>query len=71
METLIIHTEGRKLKLIKQLLKELGIDFETTKETTSPYNPDFVAKIMQRKADADEGEYVELTGDYKKELFGE
>ncbi len=49
METLIIHTEGRKLKLIKQLLKELGIDFETTKETTSPYNPEFVEKIMLEK----------------------
>jgi hypothetical protein len=39
METLIIHTEGRKRKLIKELLKELGIDFETAKDTKSPYNP--------------------------------
>lgn len=71
METLIIHTEGRKLKLIKELLKEMGVGFETAKDTKSPYNPAFVEKIKQRKADADKGEYIDLTRDYKKQLFGE
>ena len=45
METLIIHTEGCKLKLIKQLRKELEIDFEISQETKSPYNPEFVKKF--------------------------
>ncbi len=49
METLIIHTEGRKLKLIKELLKELGIGFETAKDIKSPYNPAFVEKILSAK----------------------
>ena len=49
METLIIHTEGRKLKLIKELLKELDIGFETAKDTKSPYNPEFVEKIILAK----------------------
>jgi hypothetical protein len=49
METIIIQTEGSKLKLIKQLLKELGIAFETGKADVSPYDPEFVAKIKKAK----------------------
>lgn len=47
METIIIHTEGSKLKLLKQLLKELGIAFESGKSAKSPYNQEFVRKIKK------------------------
>jgi hypothetical protein len=47
METLIIHTKGSKLKLLKQLLKELRINFEVDTNTQSPYNQEFVAKIQR------------------------
>ncbi len=48
METLIIrHIEGNKLKIIKQLLKELGIEFETHKESVSPYNQEFVDLVKE------------------------
>ncbi len=49
METIILKTEGSKLKLIKQLLKELGIAFETEKAEVSPYDPEFVTKIKKAK----------------------
>jgi hypothetical protein len=49
METIIIQTEGSKLKLIKQLLKELNIAFETASKAGSPYDPDFVNKITRAK----------------------
>jgi len=49
MKTIIIQTEGSKLKLIKQLLKELGITFETEKASISPYDPEFVTKIKKAK----------------------
>ncbi len=49
METIIHKTEGSKLKLIKQLLKELGIAFETENAAGSPYDPEFVAKIKKAK----------------------
>lgn len=49
METIIIQTEGSKLKLIKQLLKELNIAFETASKAGSPYDPDFVKKITRAK----------------------
>ena len=48
METLIIrHTEGNKLKVIKQLLKELGINYESIKEPVSPYDQEFVDMVKQ------------------------
>lgn len=71
METIIIHTEGSKLKLIKQLLKELSVDFEVDSKTKSPYDQEFVKKIKDRKASISSGKYIELTEDYKKELFAE
>ncbi len=52
METIIIHTEGSKLKLIKQLLKELGISFEVGSKSKSPYNQEFVAKIQKAKKES-------------------
>jgi hypothetical protein len=69
METIIIQTEGSKLRLLKQLLKELSIDFEVGSKTKSPYNQEFVNKIKERKASLSDGNYVELTEDYKKNLF--
>jgi hypothetical protein len=71
METIIIHTEGSKLKLLKQLLKELGIAFESGKSAKSPYDQEFVQKIKERSSNAENGEYVVVTDEYKKELFGE
>ena len=32
METIILQTEGKKLTLIKQLLKELNIEFKVKKK---------------------------------------
>jgi hypothetical protein len=52
METIIIHTGGSKLKLIKQLLKELSIDFEVGSKTKSMHNQEFVAKILKAKSES-------------------
>jgi mannose-6-phosphate isomerase class I len=51
METLIIQTEGEKLKAIKQLLKVMGIAFEAKKEK-SPYNSGFVKKVLAAEKEA-------------------
>jgi hypothetical protein len=48
METLIIHTEGEKLKTIKNLLKLLDVKYEKKKEK-STYNSEFVKKILDSK----------------------
>ena len=57
METLIIHTEGEKLKAIKQVLKAMGIDFESKKEK-SPYDPEFV-KMVKESADERGGRVID------------
>jgi hypothetical protein len=53
MATLIIHTEGEKLKVLKKLLKVMGIKFETKKEVKSPYNPEFVKMVLEADARGD------------------
>lgn len=57
METLIIHTEGEKLKAIKQVLKAMGIDFESKKEK-SPYDPEFV-KMVKKSAASKDGRVID------------
>ncbi len=59
METIIIrHTKGNKLKIIKQLLKELGIHFEIHKEQISPYNQEFV-DMVKKSAQAEGGKVID------------
>jgi hypothetical protein len=48
METIIIHTEGEKLKAVKQVLKALGVAFETKKEK-SAYDPEFVEMVLEAR----------------------
>lgn len=70
METLIIQTEGSKLKLIKQLLKELNIEFEKKKTSVSPYDQEFVEKIKARSKRVEDGEFVVFNDQYKKDMRG-
>lgn len=75
METLIIHTETEKLKALKSFLEEKNITFEVKKQKDKkkdrPYYPEFVKKIQESMEDYKKGNYIELTEEYKKELFGE
>lgn len=63
METLIIHTEGEKLKTIQNLLKLLDIKYEKKKEK-STYNPEFVKKILNTKNE----ETIPFDDNYKQLL---
>ena len=65
METLIIHTEGEKLKTIQNLLKLLDIKYEKKKE--KPYNPEFVKKIRERSINASQGNVTTID---PKDLWG-
>ena len=64
METLIIHTEGEKLKTIKKLLTLLEVKYEKKKEK-STYNPAFVKKILDRSQNT---ETVPFNENYKQLL---
>ena len=49
METIIIQTESKKAKAIKQFLKAFGVAFQVQNHEGSPYNPEFVKKILATK----------------------
>ncbi|MFY8187707.1 MAG: DUF2683 family protein [Flavobacterium sp.] len=65
METLIIHTEGEKLKTIKNLLKLLDVKYEKKKDK-SAYNPEFVKKILERSQN--NNETITFDENYKRLL---
>jgi hypothetical protein len=53
---------------IKAFMKTLKIKFEVSKETKSPYNPEFVAKIKRGQQEIAEGKGVKITLDELKAL---
>jgi len=53
---------SEQLSAIKAFAKALKVDFET-----SPYNPDFVAKIKESKKEVEKGKFTTL--DPKKSLW--
>jgi hypothetical protein len=74
METLIIRTEKEKLNALKTFLEEMNITFEIkkpkVKKEDRPYDPIFVKKVLDSMQEYKEGNYVQLTEQYKKEVFG-
>ena len=63
METVILHPKNsEQLSALKAFAKALKMDFET-----SPYNPEFVAKIKESKKEAENGKFTTL--DPKKSLW--
>ena len=61
MGTLIVHPDSKeKLTTLKAFLKALKIPFE---EEKSPYNPEFVAKMLQGDEDIKSGRTKNITLD--------
>ena len=58
MTTLIAHPESKeKLAALKAVMKALEISFE---EEKSPYNPEFVASILQAEQDIKDGKGIKI-----------
>jgi len=58
METLIVQPKTKEqLVALKAFIKALKIDFKSEK---SPYNPDFVEKILQGRKDIKNGKGVKI-----------
>ena len=58
MTTLIVHPENKeKLDALKAVMKALKISFE---EEKSPYNPEFVASVLQAEQDIKDGKGVKI-----------
>lgn len=58
METIIIHTEPKKMKALKSFLKAFSIPFEVKRTKDSPYDPDFVSMVKESAANPD-GRYID------------
>lgn len=58
METMIMHPKNKEqLIALKAVAKALKVDFEVGK---SPYNPEFVKKILEGRADVKNGKGVKI-----------
>jgi len=49
METIIIHTVTKKAKALKQFLEAFQVDYQVDDQDKSPYNPEFVNKILSTR----------------------
>jgi DNA-dependent RNA polymerase auxiliary subunit epsilon len=68
METIIIHAEPEKIKALKAFLKAFKIPFEVKKQK-SPYNPEFVNKIMESEAEYEKGNKKRISTDEELKSF--
>ena len=65
--TIIVHPKNiEQTNVLKAFMKALNIKFEISKE--SPYNPDFVKKVLQGKKDIEQGKGITLSMNELKEL---
>lgn len=55
METLIIHSESEKVKMIKDFLASIGVSFSLVTDEETPYNKAFIEKMDKSITEAKEG----------------
>lgn len=61
METVLIHPKTKEeLAAIKAFAKALKIDYEPNAVQKSPYDPEFVKKIIQGRADVKKGKGIKI-----------
>ena len=69
MEVMTIHPKNKKqVELIEEFLKKLKVPFEKDKDE-SPYNPEFVKKILQGDKDLKDGKGRKVTMDELNKLW--
>ena len=61
METIIIQADSTKAKALKEFLSAFGVAYKVEQEQEkSPYNPEFVKKILKRAESAKKGNTVKV-----------
>lgn len=69
MEAITIHPKDKEqFTVIEAFLKALNIPFEKSKDKT-PYNPEFVKKILQGDKDIKEGKGRKVTIEELNDLW--
>lgn len=71
MNTYIVRADSKTSKALVAVFKALNVSFEVVKEKNkkeeSPYDPEFVKKILERSENAKKGNVVEIN---PKDLWG-
>ena len=73
MNTIIVHADSKISKALIAIFKALNVSYEIKKENSkeeSPYDPEFVKKIVGRSENAKRGNVVEYTPELKRQWFG-
>ncbi len=74
MDTFIVHADSKVSKALVAIFKALNVSYEIKKEKItkedSPYDPEFVKKILERSESAKRGNVVEYTPELKQQWFG-
>ena len=73
MNTNIVHADSKISKALIAIFKALNVSYEIKKENSkeeSPYDPEFVKKIVERSENAKRGNVVEYTPELKRQWFG-
>ena len=69
MTILTVEIADKKANLVKQLLEELGAKVVVAKEE-SPYNPEFVEKVLESKQQVKNGKVTRVKKEDLKEFLG-
>lgn len=70
-DILIAHpSTDEELSALKAFMKALKIKFEVSKQTESPYDPDFVAKIEKSKKEFEDGNFTRVAKNDLQSLLG-
>jgi hypothetical protein len=67
--TIKLDENNKEAKALIAYLKTLSF-VSVKKEKKSPYNPEFVKKVLERSENAAKGNYRVFDEEYRKELFG-
>ena len=74
MNTIIVHADSKVSKALIAIFKALNVSYEIKKENRkeeeSPYDPEFVKKILERSENVKKGNVVEYTAELKRQWFG-
>ena len=73
MNTIIVHADSKISKALIAIFKALNVSYEIKKENSkeeSPYDPEFVKKILATKNQKSYGNVVEYTPELKRQWFG-
>ena len=69
METILIQAEESRIDALIQYLRAYNYSFELKHKKQKKYDPEFVAKIVERSQNVEKGEYQEYNSTIRTKWF--